>query len=147
MQPNSPQEIEARVNARFRIFLTLWAAILASIMLLTVFAVAVPSKGLPNPILSYSLLVVCLTVVTVSLLLKQRLVQQAIEKSSVESLQTALVLSLALCESAALFGLFAHFVTGSKTSWFAFAIAVAGVLLHFPNKDHVRAVSGKPPIR
>lgn len=143
MQPNSPQEIEARVEARFRILLTLWAAIFMSVMFFTVLAVAVPSKGLPNPILSYSVLAVCLTVVAVSLLLKQRLVQQAIDKSSLESLQTALVLSLALCESSALLGLFDHFVTGSKTSWFAFAIAAIGMLLHFPRKQHLLDASHK----
>ncbi len=143
MQINSPQELEAKVEGRFRTFLVLWAAILMSIGFLLALASALPVKASANPILSYSFLTIGLSVVAVSVLLKQKMVQQAIDKGSVESLQKAHVLSLALSESAALLGLCDRLATGSVTSWFLFGIALVGVLLHFPKKDYLRAVIHK----
>lgn len=144
MQTTSPQEMEAKVEARFRVFLILWFAILSSVVFLLVLAVAMKTNGEPNPTLSYALLGGGVMLVVVSFLLKQRLARQAIEKSDVASLQSAHIISLALCESSALLGLLDRLVTGSQTSWFAFVIAALGILLHFPRKDHLRAVSHQP---
>jgi predicted MFS family arabinose efflux permease len=143
MQFINPQEAEAKVAARYRVFLFLWMAILISVVLFLVFALVVPSSGVANPMLSYSLLGIGLIVVILSVLLKHRLVKQAIEKRDIQSLQGAHIIGLALCESAALFGLLDHFVTGSKICWFAFLLAVTGMLLHFPKKDHLRAVADR----
>jgi hypothetical protein len=141
MQFINPQEAEAKVAARYRVFLILWVAIFISVVLFLVLALVVPGTGAANPMLSYSLLGISLIVVILSVLLKHRLVKQAIEKREVQSLQSAHVIGMALCESAALFGLLDHFVTGSKICWFAFLLAATGMLLHFPKKDHLRAVS------
>lgn len=141
MQLISPQEAEAKVAARYRVFLVLWMAILISVVLFLVLALAVASTGVANPMLSYSLLGIGLIVVIVSVLLKHRLVKQAIEKREIQSLQSAYIIGMALCESAALFGLLDHFVTGSNICWFAFLLAATGMLLHFPKKDHLRAVA------
>ena len=143
MQTNSPQDLETKVEARYRTFLILWAAILMSIGFLLALGTVLPAKVSANPIVSYTLLLIGLSVVAVSVLLKQKMVQQAIDKGSLESLQRAHVLSLALCESAALFGLVDRLVTGSITSWFLFGIALVGMLLHFPKKEYLRAVIHK----
>jgi F0F1-type ATP synthase membrane subunit c/vacuolar-type H+-ATPase subunit K len=137
----SPQEAEAKVAARYRVFLVLWMAILTSVVLFLALALAVAGTGVANPMLSYSLLGIGLIVVIVSVLLKQRLVKQAIEKREIQSLQSAYIIGMALCESAALFGLLDHFVTGSNICWFTFLFAATGMLLHFPKKDHLRAVA------
>jgi F0F1-type ATP synthase membrane subunit c/vacuolar-type H+-ATPase subunit K len=142
MQFINPQEAEAKVAARYRVFLVLWIGIFMSVVLFLVLALAVASTGVANPMLSYSLVGIGLVVVIASLLLKQRLVKQAIEKREIQSLQSAYIIGMALCESAALFGLLDHFVTGSNISWFSFLFALTGMLLHFPKKDHLRAVSG-----
>ena len=142
MQLINPQEAEAKVAARYRVFLVLWIGIFMSIVLFLVLALAVASTGVANPMLSYSLLGASLIVVIVSVLLKQRLVKQAIDKREIQSLQSAYIIGMALCESAALFGLLDHFVTGSNISWFTFLLAATGILLHFPKKDDLRAVSG-----
>ena len=142
MQFINPQEAEAKVAARYRVFLVLWIGIFMSIVLFLVLALAVASTGVANPMLSYSLVGLSLVVVIVSVMLKQRLVKQAIEKREIQSLQSAYIIGMALCESAALFGLLDHFVTGSNISWFSFLFASTGMLLHFPKKDHLRAVSG-----
>ena len=141
MQFINPQEAEAKVSARYRVFLVLWIGIFMSVVLFLILALAVASTGEANPMLSYSLVGIGLIVVIVSVLLKHRLVKQAIERCEVQSLQSAYIIGMALCESAALFGLLDHFVTGSNICWFSFLFTVTGMLLHFPKKDHLRAVS------
>jgi hypothetical protein len=92
---------------------------------------------------SYAVLAMGVSIVLASFLLKQQLVRKAIDKTDIAALQSAHIISLALCESAALFGVLDRFVTASPTSWFLFAIAALGILLNFPSKDNVRAASFK----
>jgi F0F1-type ATP synthase membrane subunit c/vacuolar-type H+-ATPase subunit K len=143
MELLNPQEIEARVEARFRVFLILWGAILVSVGFLMTLGVVLVSKGTPNPILSFALVGIGLTMVAVSFVLKQNLVRQAIARNDAGALQVAHILALALCESAALFGLVDRFITTSMTSWFLFAISVAGISMNFPSKEQIRSVSYK----
>ena len=143
METFSPQQVEARVEARHKVFLILWLALFVSIMLFLVLVLVTGSQGTPNPTLSYALLGVGATTVLVSFLLKNQLVQKAINNNDIAALQSAHIVSLALCESAALFGVVDRFVTASQTSWLLFAIAAIGILLHFPRKDQIRAVSYK----
>lgn len=138
-----PQQVEAQVEARHKVFLILWFALFVSVMLLLVLALFASGKGLPNPTLSYALLGIGSMIVLGSFLLKQKLVQKAINNNDIVALQSAHIVVLALCESAALIGLFDRFVTASRTSWFLFGIAAVGILLHFPSKDNIRAVSYK----
>ena len=143
METFSPQQVEARVEARHKVFLILWFALFVSVILLLVLAIVAGGKGTPNPMMSYALLGIGSVTVLVSFLLKQQMVSKAISKNDIAALQSAHIVSLALCESAALFGVLDRFATGSQTSWVLFAIAAIGVLLHFPRKDHIRAVSYK----
>jgi len=145
METLSPQEMESRIAARYLVFVILWFSIFMSVMIFLGIVLMAGSKGTPNPMLSYVLLGIGSMIVVVSFLLKQQLTRRAIDKQDVAALQSALIISLALCESAALFGLLDRFVTASNTSWFLFAVAAVGVLLHFPKKDDLRAVSYKRP--
>jgi hypothetical protein len=139
----NPQQVEAKVEARHKVFLIVWFALFVSVMLFVVLVLVAGSKGTPNPTLSYALLGIGSITVLVSFLLKQQMVTKAINHNDIAALQSAHIMSLALCESAALFGVLDRFITGSQTSWFLFAVAVIGILLHFPRKDHIRAVSYK----
>ncbi|HYW74915.1 MAG TPA: hypothetical protein VE961_28070 [Pyrinomonadaceae bacterium] len=142
MKPMNPQEIEAVVNARFRIFLVFWAALLVSVALLTTLSVALPSKGTPNVMLSYALAFLGIMNFGLSFLLKQSLTRKAIDQNDIAGLQSAFIVGLALAESTALFGLVNHFATGWSTiSWLLFAVSAAGILLKFPSKEQIRAVS------
>ncbi len=114
-----------------------------SVTLFLVLVLVVGSHGTPNPTLSYALLAAGAAIVFASFVLKQQLMRKAIEKRDVAALQSSHIVALALCESAALFGVLDRFVTASQTSWFLFAIAVLGILLHFPRKDNLRAASFK----
>ena len=139
METISPQEMESRVAARYVVFLILWFAILMSVMLFLGFVLVVGSQGTPNPALGYALLGIGAMTVVASFFLKQQLMRKAIDNNDVTALQSAHIVSLALCESAALLGVINRFVTASNTSWFLFAVAVLGILLHFPKKDYLRA--------
>ena len=138
-----PQQVESKVDARYQVFLILWFALLMSVTLFLVLVLVVGSRGTPNPTLSYALLAAGAATVFASFVLKQQLMRKAIEKRDVAALQSSHIVALALCESAALFGVLDRFVTASQTSWFLFAIAVLGILLHFPRKDNLRAASFK----
>jgi len=143
MEPFNPQQAEARAEARHKVFLILWFALFVSVMLLLVLVLVAGSRGTPNPTLSYALLGIGSMTVLGSFLLKQQLVQKAINNNDIAALQSAHIVSLALCESAALFGVLDRFMTASQTSWFLFAIAAIGILLHFPKRAQIRAVSYK----
>jgi hypothetical protein len=141
MQFSNPQETEARVAARYRVFLILWIAMLISLGFLLSLAVFVRGQGRPDRTMSYAFFGISIVLVIASLLIKHRQVKQALENRQVVLLQNAYIIGFALCEAAALFGLLDHFVTGSTNYRFMFALAVLGMLAHFPKKDHVRAVS------
>jgi len=141
METVTPQEIESRVAARYVVFLILWFALLMSVMIFLGIVLIMGSQGTANPMLSYALLGVGVMTVIGSFLLKQQLTRKAIGNYDAAALQSAHITSLALCEAAALFGLLDRFVTASNTSWLLFAVAIMGILLHFPRKDPLRAVS------
>ncbi len=46
----------------------------------------------------------------------------------------AMLVALAMCESAALLGLVLHVTTGWTYAWTLFALAGAGLVLHFPRE-------------
>jgi len=141
MQLTNPHEVEAKVDARFRVFLILWIAILVSVGLLFTFALFTPSSGEANPTFSIVLLGLGFATVTTSFVYKQLMVKKAIEKQQLQALMSAYIVSFALCESAALFALMDHFTTGSGYYRFGFILAAIGMVLHFPKKDHLRAMA------
>jgi hypothetical protein len=139
----NPQQIEARVEARHRILLIIWFALLTSMTVFAVLPVVIPGNSTePNTTLSFALMGAAFMLVVSSVLIKQRVVQRAIEKRDAAMVQTAYIVSFALCESAAIWGLVDHIVTGSKYYFLSFLLGLLGMLLHFPKKDHVRAATG-----
>lgn len=141
MQLTNPQEVEAKVDARYRVFLILWVAILVSIGILFALALFIPSSGKGDQTFSIILLGLGFATVSTSFVFKQQMLKKAIEKQQLQALMSAYIVSFALCESAALFALMDHFTTGSGYYRFGFILAAIGMVLHFPRKDHLRAVS------
>jgi len=137
MQFTNPREAEARLAASYQVFLVLWIAMLMSLGIFLSLAVFVPGSGKPDRTMSYAFFGISIGLVIASLLIKHRQVKQALERRQMALLQSAYILGFALCEAAALFGLLDHFITGSKNYRFMFALAVFGMLAHFPKKDHV----------
>jgi F0F1-type ATP synthase membrane subunit c/vacuolar-type H+-ATPase subunit K len=135
-----PEQIEARVEARHRLLLMMWFALLTSMTIFAVLPVVITSQSTePNTTLSFAFMGAAFMLVVSSVLSKQQVVHRAVEKRDAAMLQTGYIISFALCESAAILGLVDHVVTGSKYYFLSFLLGLLGMLVHFPKKDHVRA--------
>ena len=126
-------------EARRRGLLLIWGAQLMSLVILLLITrlVEIPAEaGDDNSVL---LLVLGLTGVTafgLSFAVRAKLLSQSVVQNRPDLATTAYVLAFALCESPALFGLVAHFVTGAPESLYFFIPAALGLLLHFPRREH-----------
>ena len=141
MAPNDSNETS--IAFRYRTLLTLWFGITMSMVLLLVL---IRFAAVTNPVnQKLGLLLVCLGLVpvSVSFLVKQILIGKAIAAQNLMLVQQAYVVSLALCEPAALLGLLAHFLAASPHYYFGFIIAGIGMLLHFPQRKHLLQASGQ----
>jgi F0F1-type ATP synthase membrane subunit c/vacuolar-type H+-ATPase subunit K len=83
-----------------------------------------------------------LSTVVASFLVKQAFANRAVREQNPAVLQTGLILSLALCEAAGLFGLFGLFAEGSPSAYLLFVVSAAGIVLHFPRREDLTAASG-----
>jgi hypothetical protein len=141
MAPNDSNEMS--IAFRYRTLLTLWFGITMSMVLLLVL---IRFAAVTNPVnQKLGLLLVCLGLVPVSIsfLVKQILIGKAIAGQNLMLVQQAYVVSLALCEPAALLGLLAHFLAASPHHYFGFIIAGIGILLHFPQRKHLLQASSQ----
>ena len=125
------------IDARYRTLLILWFAICMSALMFLVLSRLTPIAAVENQKLTVLLNSLGAVPVALSFLLKQRALAKSIETQQLDLVQSAYVLSFALCESSALLGLLDHFLTGSRYYYFAFLIAGVGLLLHFPQKQNL----------
>lgn len=125
------------IEARYRTLLILWFAICVSVLLFLVLTHLSPAAAVENRKLALVLNSLGVVPVALSFLFKQRTLARSVETQRLDLVQSAYVLSFALCESSALLGLMDHFLTGSGYHYFAFAIAGLGMLLHFPQKRNL----------
>ena len=72
-----------------------------------------------------------------SFIIKKFFLAKSVAQQDLKLVQQAYIVALALCESAALFGMLIHFAAGSIYSYIGFVFAVVGMLLHFPRKQHL----------
>jgi len=140
--------MEVDLNKRYQTMLTLWFALLMSIVMYFVFLqVAASSIANPeNP--PDSRLVVVITAlgavfVLVSFVVKRKLLERSVEKQDVLLVQKALVFACALCEISALLGLLERFLFGNRQYYLLFILAAAGDLFHFPRRSQLEAASYK----
>jgi hypothetical protein len=125
------------INARYRTILILWFAISMSVLMFLVVIYVTPVAVAENRPLTLVLNSLGVMPVALAFLLKQKLLAKSVETQRLDLVQSAYVLSFALCESSALFGLVDHFTSGSGYHYFAFAIAGLGLLLHFPLRQNL----------
>lgn len=131
-------------RARHRGLLLIWGAQLASVVVLLAITLIVevrPGEG-DGSLLLLVLGLTALTAFGMSFAVKSKLLAQSAVQSRPDLATTAYVLAFALCESCALFGLVAYFVTGARESLYFFTPAALGLLLHFPRRAHF---SDPPP--
>ena len=140
----SSESNETNIALRYRTLLTLWFAMIMSVVMWVVLIRVLTATTNPvNQKLGLALICLGLLPMSLSFLVKQILAARAINQQSPMLLQQAYVIAWALCEAAGLLGLVAYFVAASPYYWVAFAIAVVGIILHFPQKTQLLQASGQ----
>ena len=139
MNPANQNNPQAEIELRIRTLRTLWFALLGSIGIYYGFTLVVERReGLePNPSLSLSLMCVAILMVLVAFVIKTKLLSKALEQQSTGMVQQAYVVTWAITEVAAVLGLIDFFLTNDRYYFVLLIIAVLGVLLHFPRREHV----------
>jgi len=130
---------------RFRGLVVIWMAIISSLVfmfLITLFISRPEGGGVSAFPLFWVFVALALTTFGVSFLLKSKLLAQAAAERKPELVSTAYILAFALAEAAGLFGLMAHFVTGSPYAAYLFALGALGLLLHKPKQAHLLDATG-----
>lgn len=125
-------------RARQRGLLLIWGAQLMSIALFLAITriVEVPARAGDNSVLLLALGLTALMAFGLSFIVRAKLLAQSAVQNRPDLASTAYVLAFTLCESCALFGLIAYFVTGARASLYLFIPAAVGLLLHFPRRHH-----------
>ena len=150
-------EADARAEARLRVMRILWVAFLASVGLYALVAyLANPLSDVERariqgdpapagvPTVLVALFALGVALVVASFVLKQAFAKRAAARQLPDAFQTGFILALALCESAALFGLVGLFVTGNRYAYALLAFGALGIALHFPRREQLLAAYFKP---
>jgi hypothetical protein len=135
MQPNDPDQ--PTIEIRYRTLFILWFAMCMSVLMFLVLVQFTPAPIEGDLRLSLILNSIGIVPVGISFLLKQRILQLAADRQRIDLVQTGYVLAFALCEVASLLGMIDHFANGSRYYYVGFIFAGAGLLLHFPRKQHL----------
>ena len=134
----TPIDQNSRVEGAHRSLLIVWTGVLMAVAGLLLLTILVPSKAQPDDsVVPIVLIGVGFANVVLSFILKKSILAKSLAQQDLKLVQQAYVVALALCESAALFGVLTHFITGSVYYYAAFALGVIGMLLHFPKKQHL----------
>ena len=136
---------QANVEAQHRTLLILWTVLFISVIGFLLFTVLVPSDATSdNTVVRVVLIALAFSNVSMSFTFKRGLLKKSIESQDLQLVSRAYIAALAFCESAALFGVIIHFVTGSASYYLAFGLGIIGMLLHFPRKKHLLDVLFRP---
>jgi hypothetical protein len=142
MTPIGPNQ--TRIEAQHRVILIIWVFMFMSVVGFLVMTVLIPSNAQgDNRVLAFVLIGLSLLNLVISFIIKRSFLAQSVEKQDLSLVSKAYIVALALCESAGLFGLLIHFAAGSVYYYVPFVIAVVGMLLHFPKKQHLLDASFK----
>ena len=141
--------MELDFNKRYQTMLTLWFALLMSVVMyffVTVFAganIQSPAANSSSSILTVVLTAVGTFLVVLSFVVKQKLLRRSVDNQDPSLVQKALIVACAMCEVAAVFGLVERFVVANKDYYLLFVVAAIGILFHFPKRSQLEAASFK----
>jgi uncharacterized membrane protein len=137
------------LDKRYRTLVVLWFGMLMSIATLFVFTLFIgppfsggPTSG-PNKILLFVFAAVGMFLVVLSFAVKGKLLARSVDQQDASLVQTALVISLAMCEVSALLGVVERLVVGNREYYLLFLLAVIGLVLHFPRREALVAATWK----
>ncbi len=155
MQPEKEQtqKEQETIEQRYQRLRVVWAVLLTtqffflSVLFFTKnelfrFEFSEPLSG-QNPVMVIMLAVLAVTSFALSFAIKARMLKQAEAEQNPDLVQTALVISCALCESISLLGFVLAFALGYQYFFLWFALGILGILLHFPKKKHLLRASYK----
>jgi hypothetical protein len=140
------QNTQSNVDARYRIMLIIWFALLSSVGIYFVVAQLVQppqTDSTQNTMLTLILFGMGTLMVLASFALKHRFLRQSVERQEIALVQTGFIVAIALCEAAALFGLVDLMVTGNRYYFVLMIIGALGILFHFPRRDQLLAAMYK----
>jgi hypothetical protein len=147
---NSPRP---KLVAQYQTLVIIWAALLFSQVLFVVMLVVTKpnlfrfdfSQGPlePSAPMILGFVVAALTCVAFSFAFKRRLYERAAEAQDPAQVQSGLIIALALCEAASLFGLVLAFAFDYPYFFFWFVLGIIGMLLHFPRQTDLLAAGYK----
>ncbi len=146
MQPKERDDLHAKLDARFRVILILWFALLSSVVVYILVSLVIQRPNVDdgeNRTLTFVITVVGTVAVIVSTALRRRFLAKSVDLQRLELVQTGYIVALALCEFAALLGLVDRMVTGNRYYYVLFVIALIGMALHWPRRNHLLAASYK----
>jgi len=146
MQPKERDDLHAKLDARFRVILILWFALLSSVVVYILVSLVIQRPNVDdgeNRTLTFVITVVGTVAVIVSTALRRRFLAKSVDLQRLELVQTGYIVALALCEFAALLGLVDRMVTGNRYYYVLFVIALIGMALHWPRRDHLLPASYK----
>ena len=126
-------------ESRYRGVLIIWGAQLMALVMFFALTRIVGREFDPdadNRVLLIALAATSLLAFGLSFVLKAKLISQSAAQRRPDLATSAYIIAFALCESAAIFGVVAHFVTGARESLYFFAPAALGLALHFPRRMH-----------
>ncbi|MBC7911130.1 MAG: hypothetical protein H7Y30_11550 [Pyrinomonadaceae bacterium] len=141
MQSQNQDKARVSIEARYRILLILWFAILNSVALffgMTLF-IPRPEAAEANSILALTLTGVGILTAIVSFVVKKKLLEQAAEKQQPTQVQSAYIIAFALSEVASLFGLLMYMITAERYYYLMFIVSAVCMLAHFPRREHLLA--------
>ena len=152
------------VEGQYHTMIVIWASLLMSQLIFLVlvyftrpqlfrFDFAQPVLGESGrgsgstPALIIGFAVAAVTAVLFSFAFKRRLNERAAAEQNPAHVQTGLIIALALCEAPGLFGLALAFAFDYPYFHAWTALAILGMLLHFPKRDplHAAAYKSEPP--
>lgn len=126
-----------------RIVTVIWFAILMSVglfFLMTRF-IQRPEQSEGGQVMVMVLTFLGSVVALLSFVPKRKLLNQSVAEQKLEPVQSAYIVSFAMSEAAALFGLLLFFATADRFYYLMFIVAVLFLLIHFPRrKDFLAAV-------
>jgi hypothetical protein len=116
--------MEPDLDKRYQTILTLWAALLMSVVMYFIFMQFIVGFGAPsetpNPVLLIVMIVVSALLVLASFFVKARLLQRSVEKQDTGLVQKAVIVACAMCEVSAILGIIAGLVFSSRISYLLF---------------------------
>jgi hypothetical protein len=140
------QKQEPDIEARLRTLRVLWFAMLSNVGVFFVFltfAFEPVAEQLGFSVVSFALAALGTLAVIISFPLKQKMLQLSVEQQKLDLVQQAFVLSWAICEAAALFGILDRFLTGNRYYFVLLLMSAAGIALNFPKRDHLLSATYK----